>query len=498
MKKFLCCLLLTCCASHNTELKLHDKLVHAVTIGDTEQAKSIVNNEKFYSDDKSKLLKTFEQTSILYLNSDYTEAALKAYSAEKLAQELYTKSISANIKSVFDDKEQIYYGKDYEISYVRLYHILSNYHLFLLSDKKDYKYLNVTKNSFKEWYGLLENFQTSKYNKTGYKYDILQGIFGGFLHEQYDDVENKNIALSLYKQVKQEINQENILYKIAPNNAKKSYVTPIYHKNQLNNFIDEKIKNLSNGKKDNTFFIIKEGLITSKQSKKYTFKLDLDNVIRLSYINNIFIENPNINKSLFLTFFLTNFMDNFEYEMPYIKQKTYKKMKIELINNKNEKLEIPLLLTSPMSDFAYQDISSNLEKEQSKLVRNLITKYITAGLSAYAIYNAAIENSKNDLLSNILALGLAVSTFKASQKLINESNKPDLRGWKTLPNSIFIASKELKRGTYKLNLYEIKNNKHLPIYTFCKNDCSTFNKQTLIYSKNITINDKHNLIDINI
>ena len=490
-------LLFNACASHDN--KLHDDLVKSVVNGDIKQAKEIVHNENFYKDENSKLLKLTEQGSVLYLNSDYNEASLKLYNAQNLSKNLYTKSISANIKSIFNDRTQIYYGMDFENSYLRFYHALSNYHLFLTSGKQDTKYLNIAKNSTTEWYNLLQSFENSKYNKLGYKYDILQGIFAGFIHEQYNDVENKNIALSLYKQVKKEldysyniypsfnknskslINNYHKLSKLDINEINKLYITPTFYKKNLETFIDNKIKNLSSGTKDNSFFIIREGIIATKKAKKYKFKLQFDDVIRLSYINDIFFDKPNVNKQLFLPFFLTNFMDSFEYELPYMEQKNPKNLKMELVDTKGKIYEIPLLLTSPLSDFAAQEINSNLESERVKLLRNLIIKYITAGLSAYTIYNATIENSKNDLLTNALALTFAISSFKASKKLINNSNKVDTRAWKTLPNSIFVASRKLKSDTYIMNIYELKNN-----------------QKSLLHTQTITTDNNHNLIDIKI
>lgn len=491
------CLLFAACASHDN--KLHYDLVNAVAKNNVKEAKEIAFNENFYKDENSKLLKLAEQGGILYLNSDYNEAALKLYTAQNLSKNLYTKSISATIKSIFNNREQIYYGMDFENSYLRFYYAISNYHLFLQSDKQDFKYLNIAKNATKEWYSLLQSFENSKYNQMGYKYDILQGIFAGFLHEQENDVENKNIALSLYRKVKNELNYNYNIYpsfnknsKLLVNNYKKLskldnseinklYIAPTFYKKQLENFIDNKIKNLSSGKKDNCFFIVKEGLIASKTTKKYNFKLKFDDVIRLSYINDIFFDKPDVNKRLFFLFFLTNFMDSFEYELPYIETKITKKLLLELIDTNGKIYEIPVMLVSPLSDFAYQEISSKIEAEKTKLIASLVTKYITAGLSAYTVYTATIENSKNDFISNALALTLAISTFKGAKKIIDNSNKPDLRNWKTLPNSIFVASQNLKTGNYKMNVYEIDNN-----------------KQTLLKSHNITITSKHNLIDINI
>ena len=174
-------------------------------------------------------------------------------------------------------------------------------------------------------------------------------------------------------------------------------------------------------------------------------------------------------------------MESFEYELPYIETKNHKNLEMELVDKNGKIHQIPLMLASPLSDFVTQEINSKLDAEKSKLIRNLLIKYITAGLSAYTISNATIENSKNDFISHALALTLAISTFKTSQKLINKSNKVDTRAWKTLPNSIFVATQNLKTGLYKMNLYEIK-----------------YNQKLLLKSETIIIDKKHNLIDINI
>lgn len=486
---------LSSCASH--DVKLHQKFVQEVSKHNYTEAIKTAEEPKFFPEKKNTLLKLVEQGSVYYRAGWYKQALLKFDEAKDLSDALYTKSISAKIKSLFNDNESIFYGRDYEVSYIRFYQAMSHYNLYrlgkyeayfdkqnnknvpeiILSNKEKQFHLNAARNIFKEWHSKIEEF---KYNTSAtYKSDLLQGLLGGFFYEQTGNTEDKQIALSLWREAVKTLNayQEYPSFNFEYN--KKDFIPTSFYE-EVKKYTNERMAGLASNKRDNFLLLVSDDLITAKLAKKHSFKISIDDVVKFSYISSFFSssyeDSVKFNRQLFASFLVNNLMDNFEYELPYIERKEARYIVAELIDMQNKIYKIPLVLASPLSDIAYKDIEKHIDAEKAKLISRLIGEYILAGYSAYKIYRAS---SGRDALGNMLALVSAVSSFKLAAKAIRESNRVDVRAWRSLPGNIYLGSNKLKTGEYTLNIFDV-----------------TGGKKLLLKSQTITIKEKNNIVDI--
>lgn len=49
---------------------------------------------------------------------------------------------------------------------------------------------------------MLSTYKKELAGKSGYKDDLISKVWGAFIHEQFDNFENRQIALQLYKDAK--------------------------------------------------------------------------------------------------------------------------------------------------------------------------------------------------------------------------------------------------------------------------------------------------------
>ncbi len=97
MKKFLsvfCVLfILTSCGTMQ-EREFRTKIAENVKNKNYNEALKLAKDEKFYKDEKSKLLKDLEIGTIYYLDGKYYQALKKFEDAKKTSDDLYTISVS--------------------------------------------------------------------------------------------------------------------------------------------------------------------------------------------------------------------------------------------------------------------------------------------------------------------------------------------------------------------------------------------------------------------
>lgn len=488
--------ILSSCASQNRDL--HQRLVSDIANKNLKEAIKVVESKDFYGDKNSRLLAEIEKGSVYYRAKRNLDAEKSFGKADSISKELFTKSVKSKILSAFNDKNSVFDGRDYELSYLKFYRAINNYNLFVNGKENlsDYSSLNLAKSNLEEQHDLFRQLSIKNQGKPVYKYDLLSNLFAAFLYEQDDTPENMQIALSLYKEIKREFFYNYNIYPVFNlksnefiknysnfsnmdlNSIKSRFVEQTGFTKNLLLYVDNKIKHLSEFKKDNTFFIIKEGLVAEKKAKQYNFGFSLDKLMKLSYFASFLSKNREVDKLFVSSFIYNNLMDSFEYELPFINKKNVKNLSAEFMDSSGKIYNIPLVLAAPVSDFAYNDIYYSLDDEKAALISRLVVEYLGAAFAAYKIYEAS---NNAGAFGNVFAIMSAVSSFKLAAKLIKESNKVDLRQWKTLPNAIYVSSYNFPvKSNYTLKIYDKDNNQ-------------------ILKSVPISIDDKnHNFVDIDL
>ena len=479
------------CASTKKNRDAQALLKRLTSQGKYTEAISLVKSDKFFPEERSKLLKTLELGNLHYLNGEFYQALKIFDSAKELSDKLYTKSISKKITAALINANQDnYYGERFERSFLRFYLGLLHYRIYRkgeyeaystfesldngkqketkhpekkLSDKEKRQHLFAARAMILEWDTLLENYKQDVSGISTYKTDLMAKILGAIIHEEIGTRTDRNIAKQLYKDAKKVLFKYYNLYptfnfnhekfakdyeklpKLKKSKIKKEYIAETEYAKSLVAFIDSRLKDLKNrkSKRNNIKILLKEGYVAKKKPKKVDFPLPM---FRLGYVSG--------RKTSLFVFTLEMLAisqgtkPTISFELPGIEEKTQGKEYFAVIKNAKGKelLREKIVLINPMSEIAAQTMENDYSSAKKAIGTRVAAKHVAAILASYKIYEA-----QPNALGKITA-GLA---YAASNKAIAASEKIDLRQWTTLPHNIRMASFTLKPGKeYLINIEE--------------------------------------------
>ncbi len=484
---------------------------------DYNSAKTIVNGEKFYNKEKDIFLNKVEKGTTYYLSKDYYQSLKYFEEAQKICENLSaTTRVSGKLKGVIDPAADNYYCEKYERSLLNFYLSLINYNLYsngryepytrqekdkivdvsekILNQSEKLAHLSASRSYIIKWNSLLSTYKKELAGKSGYKDDLVAKLWGAYIHEQFDNSENRQIALQLYKDAKDVLVKNYSVYptfnkknesfeknykKFNNNNIdkiKKDYIENTEFSNNLLAFLDEKIKDLSSNKRDNFTVVLKEDFVSEKKGEVVKVGLPLEFVAAVEF-------QPTNNRKGLKDFIFSalavdgaDVLPGIEIELPYVEKKPVENnFVVEVLNKNNSKAtEFPVVLLNPNSDIAKKEFEDKRTLLYTQMSVLAITKHTSALIAAYQIY------AQNP---NGLTFTAALTSYKTAAKLINETTKADLRYWASLSDNVRIGSAKLNAGEYLINVYDLKKN----------------GVKTKVKSEIIKIDEKNNtLLDINV
>ncbi len=483
--------LVGCATTKNRNI--HEKVRKEAKAGKIDAALAIVNSSDFYPDAQSALLRLMEGSLLQHLNGNYYQAQLGLDRAKDLSDELFTVSISKEVASALtNDNEDNYYGETYERSMIRFYQVVNHYSLFLkgsyeafsieekdekgkvlkkkdipaktLSDQERRFHLTAARASLIEWNSLIESYKGSTGGRPVYKDDLLAKIFGAFIHEQIGTVDDRSIALNLYKEAKNVLLRN---YSILPTYNKKSsafvdnfskfgemdqaavvakFIEKTPHFTNLEKFIDEQITRLSKGKSDSVLVIIENNFIAHKEVKKFDFPIPVNKAPTA------------VAGGDFITFAAkivgaaVNTVPKIYFEMSEIKPIPIIENQMIVVKDESGKVVQTknLVTLNPMSDLAHFVLSENALSNYAKVGTRVALKHVAAIAAAYTTYQQTKGKS-----GETIAFMVASSLYAGANKGIEASEQADIRGWNMLPHMFSTAGFDLKPGTYE---FEYKQN----------------------------------------
>lgn len=484
---------------------MQEKLRKDLTHKKYDNAVVLVNDKKFFSEERSILLNRLEKGTTFYLKGDYFQAMQYFAEAQKISDDLYTTSIKGKIGSALNANLDNYYGEIYERSLIRFYESMIHYNLYktgkyesytkiedgesiivpekILTESQRRTHLMASKSVIMEWDSMLNSYYDKLAGKATYKVDIMAKLWGAFVYEENGRNEDKQVALQLYKDAKDVLFKYYNNYpvfnkkydKFAKNFKKLPNLTTDYIKenfiesteyyNELLKYIDKKINDLATNNKDNLIIVLKESFVSPKIAKTMElpipamyFNLTQADLIHFVYLLGISNKNG---------------LPLMKFELPYIEDiKINNKIIAKIYKDNKEIKTFPVFLSNPINDIAYKVFKDEEVSLSAKILANASIKYSTAFLTAYNIYQ-----QQKDSMGQLSAL----LSYMGAEKLIENSLKADTRYWSTLTSNIRVGSIKLDKGKYTLKLYSSKDD-----------------VETIVYSSTINIDEGQNIIDINL
>ncbi len=462
-----------------------------------QEALQMAQSDNFYSDENSKLLKLLDIATLQYLNKNFYQSLKYFEKAKELSDNLYTKSLSRKALSAWDANLDIYYGETYELSLIRFYISLVNYNIYqqgfyeeyidengIIIPKKELTnneklfHLNYARSIIIEWDSFLKSIQNEEYGEAKYKNDLLAKIWGSFIHLEFNDKNDNQIALQLYKDIDNVLLQNYNMYsifnqkysnfnkdfkKLSTLNYRQLYTNYIEETNysrELQEYANKNIRNLQKNRKDNLVVLVKNNLISPKTVKQ----------IEIPFPLTMFGTNGGALYEFAQIIMLTN--GNIPYilvEIPEINiNKNINQYRLDVYDLENNQVATTnLVLVEPLSYIAKKELEDKIVEIQTKIISRITTKYLAAIAASYSLYNQDNSMSKFN----------ALLTFQASSKLINETSRADIRYWITLLSDAQIGGIILPNGKYIIKIIQNNNEE--------------------IYQEEIEINNNTKFIDLN-
>jgi hypothetical protein len=486
-KKLLYLLILVFLASCATSgRKNTEQLATLVKNGDLQSSIKLAKSNDFYPEERSRLLKLVELGTLYHLNHEYFQSLKTFEAAQVLSDQLFTVSLSKKVTStILNDNFDNYYGEKYERSMIRFYQVLNHYMLYqtgnyeaYIFDEKDEKgaivkstpipakvldqkekhfHLIAARSVLLEWNSLLESYKAVSGGVATYKDDLLAKVVGGFIHEQIGSVEDRGIALNLYKAGKTLLFRNynlfstyNEFYKEFEKNfkdfgtmkeadVKEKFVRDTEHAKRLMQYLDGRIEALSKNKNENVFFLIEDGAIAPKTANKFDFELP------------VFMGAAAFEQMAFAIRILSTPVagrPKIYFELPQIAFSPITDSEEIIIKDAAGALvkNINLAVINPLSELAYFTLEDSKVANIARTGIRVAAKHTAALIAAYQIYKS--QKQSNDFL----AMTLASVSYSIANKGIEASEAADIRYWSTLPNAFRMGSLKLDPGVYSIVL----------------------------------------------
>ncbi|MEA9355302.1 hypothetical protein SHI21_03780 [Bacteriovorax sp. PP10] len=472
------------CAGNQKEIIKYRDLVQKK---DYKSALEIMKGDSIYKDEESRLLKYLELGTLHLYSGEYYQALQYFDLARDLSDKLFTVSISKKVASaVGNQSADNYYGERYERSLIRYYTILVHYNLYekgvyeaYTEEKRDEKgkitgknpvasvtldeskkrfHLQAAKAVLLEWNSILEDFKKTSGGEVTYKDDLLAKFVGAVIHEKADTSSDRQIALGLYKESKNTVfryynsyQSFNTKYKDFNNDYKKlsemntdlvqsKYVGSTPLNAAVLAYSDEQVKEMNKGDVDNVYLVWHEGLIASKEIKKYEFPIGLSAAkVTVGTASDF------VGFSKHALVIVDQVIPKIAFEMPTIPYRANNEdFKIIVKKGGAVVSEKSGLLVDPLSEMAYYTMDSKATSDLVKVGTRVAAKHLTALAGAYLTY----KNLK-DKMGDGIALMSGTAAYNLASRGIAETEKADLRSWITLPNQVRMNSFKLPPGEYE-------------------------------------------------
>ena len=283
--------------------KERQQLRQIVRSGDYDQAVDYLDSIDAYKEEKSRLLYLMERGLIEFRRGQFLNATIFLQKASEVHDHLSYVSIKDGIKSTLvNETKRKYVGEVFEGGLIHFYRAFSFYQLYQLKKVKAYagdetipareeatispqearSYLQKARAEVVGWNSYLEKVKHNRLGKSVFKQDMLQHVFGGFIHEQMKTSADRQIALLLYKkaldvlhknynsyslynkQNKKFIKDFKKLPNLSRSEVEKKYIVQTKEHKNLKNFLLMKILSLSkaSGKRE-----YKKAISTYRPSK---------------------------------------------------------------------------------------------------------------------------------------------------------------------------------------------------------------------------------------
>lgn len=431
-----------------TQFTYYSNLKNFLSSEEYTKADALIEENKFKEyGEKNALLYWMDKGIVLHYARRYEDSILAFEKAEKLAEELYTKSISEEAATfLISDNAKAYYGEDFERIFINVFQSLN----YLFLNKYEDALVEARKVDHK-----LKTLQVDYGGKNVYKEDAFMRYLTGLLYESQNEI---NDAYVSYAKALREYETNNKIYdfeipkdiifrnlRVAKRLGFKEEFEAINKKFNLNINYKDIVDDKNTGE-----------LILFHYNGFAPYKIDHYIEVTFGegwvYVGSIKVEGDaqkDVQKAKQIA---RGIASNEQFLVAFPKfVPSHSKIKygvLDILNENKEKI-------FSQKTFLVEDIEKIAIKNLEDRIAKIRAKAIARAAIKYALSRAVSQKltEKSDDLSKWLVT-------KAIQTASTATEQADKRSWRTLPKQIMLATATLKPGRYSLELkfYDEQNN----------------------------------------
>ena len=547
IKYFCLCSCLSGCITSIEYRKHQETITNAMQNNNFDAVKQVIEKPDFHKEEQSIFLKNAETANYLFNTENYCQALDFFDKSYDNLQAQQTTDISSKLSSFFLKELDVYNGEIYEKSLIRFYQSLTNYNIYnngkcevylnlqnhkkdgqnvglsgkILSDAEKRQKFSASRANILEWDSFLEGREIKKEDRFFSK-DLLQKIWGAFIHEQQGSLTDKQIATQLYKDAKDVAKNRYAVYSEFNKNSKEfienldkieskklfldydnKYVKDVV------DFADKQIKRLQENKKANLEIVLFDDVISQKKA------------VQANIPTRVFFNGNN----LLLYAANTIMATNVSFETPFIEQKPIENEYFYRIKDKKKNkiiIEDKIILVEPISNIEYTSYLQNRDSIIAGIVSRITSNFNSCIISAImqernrknrtnkkksssnnffgSLLSFAVETAIDTAIDTAVAYlftegnvrRYSVAIRRNCLKILTDTERVDTRHLVSLPSNIFIATDYLEDGEYNIEIIKNKrgNNTIIKTEDFVIKDGNTFFlKVNSFYNKNYINND---------
>ncbi|MCS7231776.1 MAG: hypothetical protein RMJ67_06535 [Elusimicrobiota bacterium] len=438
-------LILVSCA---TQFTYYSTLKSLMSSENYTKADALIEENKLKEyGEKNALLYWLDKGIVLHYAGRYEDSILAFNKAEKLAEELYTKSISEEAASfLVSDNAKSYYGEDFERIFINVFQALN----YLFLHKYESALVEARKVDHK-----LKTLQVDYGGKNVYKEDAFMRYLTGLLYESQNEFNDAYVSYA--KSLKEyEINKkiydfetpQDLIFrnlKLTKKLGFKEEFEEIVKKYKLNVNYKDIVDDKSTGE-----------IILFHYNGFAPYKIDHYIEVTFGeswvYVGSVQVEGDaqkDVQKAKQIARGIASdeqFLVAFPKFVP--SESKIKYAILEVLNDKKEVLSShKSFLVEDIDKIAIKSLEDRITKIRAKAIARAAIKYALSR----SVSQRLTENS--DELSKWLVK-------KALQTASVVTEQADKRSWRTLPKQIMLTVANLKPGTYSLEIkfYDVQNN----------------------------------------
>jgi hypothetical protein len=505
-----------------------------VRVGDYEQALDYLESIYSVDDEKNKLLYLMERGLIEFRRGQFYNATFFLQKAVEVHDQLSYTSIKDGIsKTLVNETKSKYVGEVFEGGLLHFFKAYSYFQIYINKNIKAFDgdkflparekknisltdlktYLQKARAEIVAWNSYLEKVKHNRLGKSVFKQDMLQHIFGGFIHEQMNTSFDRQTALLLYKKALDVLHKNYNSYSIynlknkkfvkdfskLPSISKsvidKKYVVKTKEHKSLEDFLLFKILSLSKASGNRTFknaiskYRPSQKIINSslKTVRSNVLFIDMDGLIGKKYPKPEFYsleralggQSDSKSKravarfgSTALMLFATHKLGLMPPPNTYSPVGAEMGIRLGLAAGRGAAIsfDVPKMQSIPLPK---SPMSLQIKGKKSLTIPFPISAPVTE-IAEQAVresaMNRAVRQGARLAWKHLTAIATCIATYQAMKKnnkefvakqaavfqyfalvgLIKETEKADTRYWSTLPNLIRIGHMELPSGNYEV------------------------------------------------